>query len=344
MRRMAEGNDTSNGGGPKRVTMAAVGRMAGVSQVTVSRALSDPSKVSPDTLRRIREAIEATGFVPNAIAGALASNRSRLITALIPSITNVVYSSFIRTFSARLRENGYQVLLSETGFDPAEEQSLIAAHLSRRPDAMLLTGIHHSPQARRQLLGAGIPVIEVWDVTDTPIDLCVGFNHAEAARSVADLLHAEGHRHAATVTANDERAERRRRAFTERFTSGGATVTAADVGGPARIGAGRQALAGLIEREGFVSGPIFCSSDLLGLGVVMEAQARGLDIPGDIAVIGFGDQEFAVDVNPPLTTVRVDRDLMGRMAAEALLTRLDGGQPEAAVTDLGYEIVRRASC
>src|SRR5690606_25806803 len=102
-----------NGG----VTMADIGRLAGVTQVTVSRALSTPSKVSPQTLERIRDAIRRTGYVPNALAGALASSRSRLIAALVPSVTNIVYSSLLHAFSDIMWSHGYQIMLSEVGAD-----------------------------------------------------------------------------------------------------------------------------------------------------------------------------------------------------------------------------------
>lgn len=324
--------------------MAAVGRMAGVSQVTVSRALSHPDKVSPETLRRIREAIEATGFVPNALAGALASKRSNLITALIPSLTNIVYSSFIAAFSEQMRSHGYQILLSETGFDAKDEEALIAAHLSRRPDAILLTGIHHSAQARRLLLGADIPVVEVWDVTDSPIDICVGFNHVEAGRAVAVFLHGLGHQHAATITASDERAIRRQSAFAEKFSElTGNSVPDSNTNGPASIGAGRKALTNLLENKNFREGAIFCSSDLLAHGVLIEARARGLSVPGDLSVMGLGDQNFACDLEPALTTVMIDRVQLGHKAAEALLSRIAGEVPKQFIHDLGFEIVRRAS-
>lgn len=327
-----------------RVTMAAVGRIAGVSQVTVSRALSEPDKVSAETLRRIRQAIEQTGFVPNAIAGALASQRSRLISALVPSLTNVVYSSFVTTFSDRLRGAGYQLLLSETGFEAEEEEKAIASHLSRRPDAILLTGIHHSAQARRMLLGADIPVVEVWDITDTPIDMCVGFSHGEASRAVADYARKKGYPRAATVTANDERAHRRRDAFSARFAAlGGEPVAAHDCAGPASISSGRAALADLIDSRNFTRGVIFCSSDALAQGLLIEAQVRGVAVPGDIAVIGFGDQEFAAHLEPALTTVRVDRDRLGKEAADTILARLGGGEKGHLVVDLGFEIVTRRS-
>lgn len=326
------------------VTMQTVGRMAGVSQVTVSRALSEPSKVSPETLRRVHEAIRVTGFVPNALAGALASQKSMLVSALVPSITNIVYSSMIAAFSERMRARGYQILLSETGFDLDEEEAVIATHLSRRPDAVLLTGIHHSPQARRMLLAAGIPVVEVWDISDTPIDICVGFSHVEAGRTVADFVVDAGYTAAGCVSAGDERARRRQHAFIERFRQRtGQTAAVSGFSDKASIANGRAALSRLLDEEGFVPGAVFCSSDLLAHGVLVEAQARGMAVPAEIAVIGFGDQDFAAHVAPALTTVRVSRHTLGTAAAEAILARIGGGAEADNVIDIGFEVIRRAS-
>lgn len=339
---MAESGKSKTG--KTQVTMAAVGRMAGVSQVTVSRALSHPDKVSAETLRRINEAIKATGFVPNALAGALASKKSRLISALIPSLTNVVYASFMTTFSEKIRAHGYQILLSETGFEQSAEEALVSTHLSRRPDAILLTGIHHSAQTRRMLLGAGIPIIEVWDITDSPVEMCVGFDHVKAGQHAADFLFEQGNLRAATITAQDERARRRQSAFAEQFARrSGHAVNDANTGGAASIGAGRAALARLIDVNGLTSGAVFCSSDLLAHGALIEAQARGISVPYELAIMGFGDQDYAKDLEPALTTVSIDRNRLGDEAAEALLARIDAtGQP-AAINDIGFEIVRRAS-
>lgn len=325
------------------VTMETVGRLAGVSQVTVSRALSDPSKVSPATMAKIQEAIAQTGFVPNALAGALASSKSMLISALVPSITNIVYSSMVKAFSEEMREAGYQILLSETGFGPEDEEKLIAAHLSRRPDAMFLTGIHHSAQARRMLLGAEIPVAEVWDITDSPIDFCVGFNHAETGRAAAEYARRKGYSQAGVVSAGDERARRRSEAFAREWERrGGAPVSKMLFEAQASLANGRAGLRGLLE-QGFSGGVVHCSSDLLAHGVLIEAQAQGLDVPGQIAVIGFGDQEFAATVEPGITTVRVDMAAFGRAAAQAMLARLQGADGGASVIDLGFEIVGRRS-
>lgn len=339
-------NDTgSKRAAPRQtVTMEMVGRIAGVSQVTVSRALSDPAKVSPATLKKVHDAIAVTGFVPNALAGALASRRSRLVSTLVPSITNITYASMVKTFGQEMRARGYQIMLTECGFDPAEEELVITAHLSRRPDAMLLVGTRHTANSRRMLLAAGIPVVEVWDVTETPIDLCVGFSHPEAGRAAARFAVGAGYGQAACVFASDERALRRKDAFCAEFRAlTGRPTPDASFGAEASLGMGRRGLAALLDEKGFAGGVVFCSSDLIAHGVLLEARARGLAVPGEIAVIGFGDQGFAPDTVPPLTSVRVDRAALGGRAAQAILGRLENRHAGPLVTDIGFEIVRRES-
>ncbi|CUH82562.1 LacI family DNA-binding transcriptional regulator [Tropicibacter naphthalenivorans] len=339
-----KGEQTTTERKPQRVTMETVGKIAGVSQVTVSRALSDPSKVSAKTLARIQDAIEATGFVPNGVAGALASNKSKLITALVPSLTNIVYSSMIQSFGRRMRDAGYQLLLSETGLDPREEDATIAAHLSRRPDAILLTGVHHSAQARRMVLAAGIPVVEIWEYSDTPIDMCVGFRHADTGHAAAEFAHRKGYARAATISAGDERARRRKAAFVDRLQAlRPGAVPQIDFDTHATLARGREGLSQLLDGHGFDGGVIFCSSDILANGVLVEAQARGLRVPQDIAVIGFGDQDGAAHLEPPLTTIRVDREAFGRAAADILLDRFKTGEAAVPKVDLGFELIARGS-
>ena len=326
------------------VTMAEVGRLAGVSQVTVSRALSSPDKVSSETLQRIQDAIARTGFVPNAVAGSLASNKSNLIAALVPSVTNVVYSSMLHAFSEIMWQHGYQIMLSETGFDLLREEKAVANHLSRRPDAILLTGIHHSAGSRRMLLNAGIPVVEVWDISDTPIDCCVGFSHVGASQAAADYAFQAGYRTAATLTAGDERAMRRQQSFARRFESlTGSKVMDVAFADSATLGRGREGLRQLLNSGTPKRTVIFCSSDQFAQGVLIEAGARSLAVPDDVAVIGFGDQEFAAMTEPALTSVPIDRQVLGQVAANALINRFRPGHTEQPVHDIGFEIVQRRS-
>ncbi|MEQ9348620.1 MAG: LacI family DNA-binding transcriptional regulator [Thalassospira sp.] len=325
------------------VTMETVGRIAGVSQVTVSRALSDPKKVSAKTMQRIQDAIELTGYVPNMVAGALASKRSKLIAALVPSITNVIYGDLMQNFIDVIRGSGYHVLMAETGFSQEEEQAVVATMLSRRPDGVLLTGIHHSAGCKRMLLGAGIPVVEVWDLTESPLDVCIGFSHIKAGEAVARHAVERGYDKALIVSAGDERALRRKDSFAAQFgqLTGNAPIEVLYEAG-ATIERGRNGLSSGLEK-GFKNGIIMCSSDLLAHGVLIEAQVRGLRIPQDIAVIGFGNQNFSPFTLPALSTVEVNRPYLGKQAAEALVARIENKPLPTKSIDIGFEIIARDS-
>ena len=163
--------------GSGRITLADVAKLAGVSPITVSRALNTPEQLTPDTLQRVREAVERTGYVPNTLAGGLASARSRLVAAVVPTIAGPVFLETIQALTEALAESGYQLMLGQGGYSNAREDALLDAIIGRRPDGIVLTGIMHSAGGRRRLLAAGIPVVETWDLTPTPIDMLVGFSH-----------------------------------------------------------------------------------------------------------------------------------------------------------------------
>ena len=325
------------------VTLESVAERAGVAPATVSRALNHPHKVAPETLARVNAAIAQTGYLPNLLAGGLASSRSRLFAAIVPSIANLVYAETIQSFTRRVREKGYQVLLGESGYDPRTEEDVVTAVLGRRPDAIFLIGINHSLECRRKLLAAKIPIVETWDVTPTPLDVVVGYAHDQVGRAVADFLLGQGYAGFACVAASDARALKRQAAFAvEIERRGGGAVLLETTQPGSSLEWGRQRMAALIAR-GFARGAVFCSSDMLALGVIVEAQARGLRVPEDIAVVGFGDLDFAAHTHPAMTTVKIDRTLMGATAADALLARVvDQPWPEAVV-DLGFSIVVRAT-
>lgn len=190
--------------------------------------------------------------------------------------------------------------------------------------------------------------METWDLTPTPIDMLVGFSHEAIGRAVAEYLKRRGRRHVASIHGNDERAVRRHRAFVEAAVElgigGGGTSEppVVMVPAPTTLGSGRAALRELLEREPGIDA-IFCSSDLLALGVLTQAQAAGIAVPGDLAVVGFGDLGFARDLHPSLTTVRIDGTAIGRTAARLIIDRVAGRKPEHPVHDIGFSIVERDS-
>ncbi len=329
--------------GSGAVTLHDVAKLAGVAPITASRALNTPNLVSAEVLRKVGDAVARTGYVPNLLAGGLASTRSRLVAAVVPTISGPVFLETVQSLTAALAERGYQLMLGQAGYTGGREDALLEAIIGRRPDGIVLTGIMHSAEGRRRLLASGIPVVETWDLTPTPIDMLVGFSHVEVGRAVAAHLHAKGRRRPAVVAGDDERAMRRTEAFrAAALALGLAEVRVVTVAAPTTLRSGREALARLL-REGAGIDAVFCSSDLLALGVLTEARVQGLRVPQQLAVIGFGDLEFAADLDPALSTVRIKGDAIGRQAAQFIVDRVEGHDVPQRVIDIGFAIVERAS-
>lgn len=361
------------------VTLRDVARLAGVSAITASRALNTPDKVSPETLERIRAAVARTGYVPNLLAGSLASNRSRLVAAVVPTIAGSVFLETIQALTDELAGAGFQLILGQSGYRDSREDALLDALIGRRPDGIVLTGVMRSPEGRKRLLASGIPVVETWDLTPSPIDMLVGFSHQKVGAEVAAHLHRKDYRRCAIVTADDHRAGLRRSGFEARWNalssgtkSDGTRRSSAKSGGtkttkltmrshpvpvwtvpaPSTLAGGRAALTGLLAQHPKLDA-VWCSSDVLAHGVITEAHARGLRVPQDLAVHGFGDLAFAAHIHPALTTVRIDGTAIGREAARCIIERnrsdADGSGRSAAtrsgpkVRDIGFTIVERAS-
>ena len=329
-------------------TLHDVARLAGVAPITASRALKTPHQVSEDVLKKVTEAVAATGYVPNLLAGGLASTRSRLVAAVVPTISGLVFLESVQSLTEALAERGYQLMLGQAGYGGDREDALLEAIIGRRPDGVVLTGIMHSAEGRKRLLASGIPVVETWDLTPTPIDMLVGFSHIEVGRAVAQYLHARGRRQLAAVTGDDERAMRRTESFQMAAQALGLPkVQVAVVRAPTSLKSGREGLAALWSQvEAEAQAPfdaVFCSSDLLALGVMTEARVRGLGVPTRLAVVGFGDLEFAADLDPALTTVHIKGGAIGRQAAQFIVDRAEGREVPQRVIDIGFSIIERQS-
>ena len=328
---------------PASITVHDVARVAGVSAMTVSRAVNTPDRVPAATLAKVQLAVAKTGYVPNLLAGGLRSNKSRLVAALIPTLVGPVFNETVVALTAALNERGYQLMLGQSGYADSREDALLSAVIGRRPDGIVLTGVTHSADARRRLLAAGIPVVETWDLTPTPIDMLVGFSHTAVGEAVCRRLHAAGRRRLAVIAADDERALRRTGAFLAAARSLRlAKPVVHQVPAPTTLASGRSGLRALLAANPNLDA-VFCSSDLLALGVLTEAQATGITVPDRLAVIGFGDLDFARDLHPALTTVRIDGTRIGREAARCIVERAEGRAVPERVIDIGFTIVERAS-
>ena len=328
---------------PTRVpTLDDVARTAGLSSMTVSRALNTPQLVRPKTVEKVLQAVQATGYIPNALAGGLASRRSRLIAVVVPQINNNMFVDTIQALSDTLAGRGYHMLLCVAGYSRETEAELVATLLSRRPDGVVLTGIQHAPALKRTILNAAIPVVEIWDLTPTPLDMLVGFSHEKVGETIGEFLLHKGYRRPGLLWAGDARAALRKQGLCARLVkSGMSDVHQVAVPLPASLALGRSGLAQLLDAGEFDI--IVCSSDTLAQGAIMEAESRGLRVPKDLAVMGFGDLDFAASNRPAITTVSVDRHAIGERAATLLADRIEGVGDGEAIIDLGYHLLERES-
>ncbi|PXW95178.1 LacI family transcriptional regulator [Sphaerotilus hippei] len=323
----------------KSVTLHDVAREAGVSLITASRALSNPGVVSDKTIARVQQAVEVTGYIPNLLAGGLKSRRSMTVAALVPAISVAQFLPTVQALTESLDAAGYQLILGQGGYDHSREEALLNTLISRRPDGIVMTGLVHSPAARERLRHLRIPVVETWDLSDRPVDMMVGFSHLKVGSAVAGYFLSKGWKRLGIATGDDHRASIRREGF---VSTVGHEVPTAVVPAPSNMARGRQALAELLAKDPALEA-VYCSSDQLAQGVLAEAQARGLRIPADLAVCGFGDADFAAHMEPALTSVHVDGAAIGRLAAQLLMQRCQGHEVVQRVVDVGFRIIERRS-
>ena len=293
----------------------------------------------PQSRRFADHAVAATGYLPNLLAGGLKSRRSLMVAALVPTIAVAQFLPTDHALTETLAAAGYQLMLGQSGYDHSREEALLSTIISRRPDGIVVTGLVHSAAARERLRRSGIPVVETWDLSDRPVDMLVGFSHQVVGRAVAGHFLGKGWQRLGIATGDDHRAAMRREGFLSVL---GSDVATAVVPAPSNLALGRRALGELLREEPALQA-VWCSSDLLAHGVIVEAQARGLRVPDDLAVCGFGDADFAAHTLPSLTTVHVDGAAIGRRAAQHIIERCRGQAVEQRVVDVGFRIVERGS-
>lgn len=332
--------------GVGRATMQDVARIADVSPSTVSRVLRAPRSVSEQLVARVRSAIDRLGYVPNLMAGGLAAARGHTVGVVVPSIINSFFAGTVDTLSASLSSAGWQVIDGITNYSEAREEALIEAFLSWSPAAMIVTGVRHTPRAERLLRNARIPIVETWELVDNPIDVAVGFSHRDVGRTMTRHLVAGGRRRLAFVGAMmqlDHRAAQRADGFRDSAAeASGVSSTVIELPDRSSVAGGVHALAELLAAAPRPEA-IYFSNDVLALGALFECQRRGLRVPEDIAIAGFGDLDFAAHCVPSLTTTRPPREAIGRETAMILLGRFAGQEPARRVVDLGAELIVRRS-
>ncbi|MHA6719871.1 LacI family DNA-binding transcriptional regulator [Sphingomonas sp. RS6] len=328
---------------PRAPRLDEVAELAGVSPATVSRFLNNPVMVAPATGQRIRKAIEETGYLPNLNAGALASSRSRLISVLVPEIAQSIFNDTVEAMVNELAGDGNSVMLSITGADNELLTRQIDAALSRRVDAIILTGLVTDENTRQKLRRQRATVIETWALPSDPIDIAIGFSHHEVGRGIGQFVMDRGYRRPHLVVPQTPRALERAAGFESFWTAAGnpgATVT--QVPAPSHFGQGRLAFRELAELPAQPD-VVICGSDWIAQGLIVEAQSAGVPVPGRLAVIGFGNLRLAGDMRPTITSVDIDGRFIAREVMRVLKDRAENRPLTHRSIDVRFKVIARES-
>ncbi len=318
----------------KRVNQADIAKAAGVSTATVSRALNGTGIVTAEARQRINAAISELGYMPHGAARALASRRSHTVGAVIPTLASAIFAAGIDAFERHLNEAGLTLLLAVSNYDLETEALKVRRLLERGVDAIALVGDSHSPEVHEMIARAGVPYVHTWAWTPRSRHPHVGFSNFEAARTVAHHLADLGHRTIAMIAGisqDNDRATQRIAGTEQGLIDKGLALHRDQIIEAAYThAAAREALRTLINVDHNRPTAIICGNDVLATGALIEAQAHGLSVPGELSITGFDDLPLAAHLNPPLTTIAVPAKAMGQGAADALIAALEHGQPVAS--------------
>lgn len=330
----------------QRTTMRDVARVAEVSPSTVSLFLREPDAVSEARRQRIQRAIDSLRYVPNRMAGSLAAASTRVVGVIVPSLVNSFFAETVSALQSALMANGYQILIGHTNYDAAREEELVRTFLSWSPSAIVLTGLGHSRVTRQMLESSSVPVVEMWEAGPQPIDLMVGFSHADVGRLQTRHLIERGCRSIAFIGAQldkDGRAAQRAQGYRDVLNSHTTLAPPEIVIADAQsASAGAVAFGALLDRRPELDGVVF-SNDILALGSFMEAQRRGIAIPERLRMIGFGGLDFTSETVADLSTIVPPRREIGEHVAEMLLARIEDRETQTRIILDPVPVYRRST-
>jgi LacI family gluconate utilization system Gnt-I transcriptional repressor len=302
----------------RNLTLRDVSDAAGVSEMTVSRALRGRADVSERTRARVAEAARRLGYVPNRIAGGLASSRVNLVGVVVPSLSNLVFPDMLAGVEAGLEGTGLQPVVGTTGYDPDREERVLYQMLSWRPSGVIVAGLEHTDAARAMLSAAGIPVVEAMDVDGDPVDAAVGISHWRAGHGVGREIVARGHARVGVLGSGepgDHRARKRVEGLERALAEAGLGVAdRLDYRGGSGLATGRAMTAELLARTPDLDF-LFYTNDLTGAGGMLHALEAGLDLGGALGMAGFNAFPLLDGLPMRLATVDSRRREAGRIAA-----------------------------
>lgn len=324
----------------KYIDIIDVANHAGVSPATVSRSFNHPDMVKPDTRKRIRQAIEETGYIRNRAAQAIHGIRSGTIGLIVPTLDNAIFANLIQAFSERLYEDGFTMLVATHGYDLRLEYELLRSLLEHRVEGIGLIGLDHRDETYSLLERRGTPAIAMWSYARETRIPCVGSDNYEAGRLIAEHLVGLGHRKIALVfpvIKQNDRAAQRLAGVLDVLRA--ETIEVPACWRAETIYSIKHARASCVPILSGRERPtaMICGNDVIAHGAIYAAQAMGLQVPKDLSVSGIGDFSGSADLFPSVTTVRLRSNRIGTKAADELISIINGEEsycPENIAIDL----------
>lgn len=314
---------------PRRtLTLRDVSEASGVSEMTVSRVLRNRGDVSAATREKVLQAAKQLGYVPNKIAGALASQRVNLVAVIIPSLSNLVFPEVLGGISAELEETGLQPVMGVTNYSAEKEEAVLYEMLSWRPSGVIIAGLEHTPASRAMLENAGIPIVEIMDVDGTALDSVVGISHKRAGLEMARAIVKAGYRKIGflgTKMPDDHRARKRLEGFETGLAEVGLQLADTEFysGGSALL-KGREMTEAMLARNLDLDF-LYFSNDMIGAGGLLYCLDQGIDVPGKLGLAGFNGVELLDGLPRKLATMDACRREIGARAAAIIAGRSESG-------------------
>lgn len=308
----------------QRITLEDIAQKVGVTKMTVSRYLKNPSTVAKDTGLKIKAAIDEVGYVPNRAPVMLSQASTKTIGLAVSSFSNLLFSDLIEGVEERASEYGYEVLITHTSYKEENEERKVMQLLSYQVDAMILTDATHSELTIKRLKMAKLPVVELMSLLDKPIDMNIGYDHVKVSYAAIKGLIESGRRNIAYLSARlDKRNMDRQRGYELALREYDLPLYTFASSERSNFSRGadmmRQALSEVPNLDA-----IFCTNDDVAIGAMIACIELGIKIPEQIAVLGYNGLNIGTTTVPKLTSVMTARREMGKMAIDNIIKRLNG--------------------
>jgi LacI family transcriptional regulator len=330
------------------VTISDVARLSGVSSMTVSRVINGSERVSPETRRRVEQAIAELGYVPSRLARGLIRQKTGTLALIVPDMANPFFTLIVRGAEDVARRADYRIILCDTRADLTLERDSVEEMLAHRVDGVAIAPVSDRSRAHlRRLARFGVPFVLIdRTIPGVDSDVIVGDSVGGARRLVEHLI-SLGHRRIGLIVESDEvsTARDRRRGYEDGLHAAGIPVDPTlIVRATVDPSGGFDGMRRLLDLDEAPTA-VFTVNNLVALGAIEAIRAQGLEVPDDVALVCFDDIEYASRLYPFLTVMAQPAETLGTLGTQLLLERIEGRAPKQnRVVVLPAQFVVRKSC